>query len=164
MRVIADSAAPGCAVRKLVRHPGSSEFSAECCVHLEIPEGANVQIIVGTPALALADENRQECLAQTGGRPILKGLVVAIALVGTFLVGEHFGGRAAGTQIATVSMPQRSLAAEQHVFPDAPLPNPQSQPTSRGVPPEFQNGLHQPPTVTPPPGAATGTNPFGLEP
>ena len=68
-------------------------------MHLEIPEGANVQIIVGSSApLAFADESRQERPAQTGGRPILKGLVVAIALVGTFVVGQHFGGRAAGTQ------------------------------------------------------------------
>ena len=133
-------------------------------MYLEIPEGANVQIIVGTPPLALADETRQECPTQTERRPILKGLVVVIALVATFLVGEHFGDRAAGTQIAAVPMPRRSLAAEQHVFPDAPIPNPQSQQASRGVPPEFQNELRQPPTVTPPLGTPPGKNAFGLEP
>ena len=59
-------------------------------MHLEIPEGANVQIIVGSSApLALADESRKGPPAQTGGRPILKGLVVAIAL------RRHIRGRAA---------------------------------------------------------------------
>jgi len=134
-------------------------------MHLEIPEGANVQIIVGGAApLALADESRQARTSQTGGRPILKGLVVAIALVGTFVVGEHFGGRAAGTQTAAVSMSRHSPAGEQHAFPDTPLPNPQRQQASSGVPPEFQNELRQPPTVTPPPGTAPGKNAFGLEP
>lgn len=134
-------------------------------MHLEIPEGANVQIIVrSSPPLALADESRQERPAQTGGRPILKGLVVAIALVGTFVVGQHFGGRAAGTQTAAASISRPSPAGEQHAFPDAPLPNPQRQQASGGVPPEFQNELRQAPTVTPPPGAASGKNPFGLEP
>jgi len=135
-------------------------------MHLEIPEGANVQIIVGSsPPLALADGSREGPPAQTGGRPILKGLVVAIALVGTFVVGQHFGGRAAGTPTAAVSMPRSSPAGEQHAFPDAPLPNPQPQQASGGVPPEFQNQLRKPPTVTPPPGTTTsGKNPFGLEP
>ncbi len=136
-------------------------------MHLEIPEGANVQIIVGSSApLALADESRQERPAQTGGRPILKGLVVAIALVGTFMVGQHFGGRAAGTQTAAAaaSMPRPAPTGEQYAFPDAPLATPRRQQASGGVPPEFQNELRQPPTVTPPPGAASSKNPFGLEP
>jgi hypothetical protein len=133
-------------------------------MHLEIPEVANVQIIVGGSApLALADENRQARTSQTGGRPILKGLVVAIALLGTFVVGEHFGGRAAGTQTAAVSMPPRSPAAQQQAFIDAPLPNPQRQQDSGGGPAEFQNELRQRPTVTPPPGTAPAKNAFGLE-
>ena len=102
--------------------------------------------------------------AQTGGRPILKGLVVAIALVGTFVVGQHFGGRQPDTPTAAASMPRPAPPGEQYAFPDAPLPNPQPQQASGGVPPEFQNELRQPPTVTPPPGAASGKNPFGLEP
>jgi hypothetical protein len=136
-------------------------------MHFEIPEGANVQIIVGSSApLTLADESRKVPPAQTGGRPILKGLVVAIALVGTFVVGQHFGGRAAGTQptAAAVSIPRPAPTGEQYAFPAAPLPNPRRQQASGGVPPEFQNELRQPPTVTPPPGAASGKNPFGLEP
>ena len=137
-------------------------------MHLEIPEGANVQIIVGSSLpLALADESRKGPPVQTGSRPILTGLVVAIALVGTFVVGQHFGGRAAGTQTAAAaaSIPRPAPAGEQHAFPDAPLPNPQRQQASGGVPPEFQNQLRKPPTVTPPPGTTTsGKNPFGLEP
>ena len=133
-------------------------------MHLEIPEGANVQIIVGSPTpQALADESRQARPAQTGGRPILKGLAVAIGLVGTFVVGQHFGGRAANTQTAAVSMPPPARNTEQHAFSDAPLPNPQPQQASGGVPPEFQNQLRKPPTVTPPPGTTSGKTPFGLE-
>ena len=134
---------------------------------LEIPEGANVQIIVGNAApLALADESRQTGTLRTGGRPVLKGLVVAIVLVGTFVVGQHFGGRTAGTQTAAAaaSMPRPAPTAKQHAFPDLPLPNPRRQQVSGGVPPEFQNELRQPPTVAPPPGAASTKNPFGLEP
>ena len=136
-------------------------------MHLEIPEGANVQIIVGNAApLALADESRHAGRARTGGRPVLTGLVVAIVLVGTFLVGQHFGGRAAGTQTAAAaaSVPRPAPTGEQHAFPDLPLPNPQRQQASDRVPPEFQSELRQPPTVTPPPGSASGKNPFGLEP
>ena len=136
-------------------------------MHLEIPEGANVQIIVGNAApLALADENRQAGAFRTGGRPVLKGLVVAIVLVGTFVVGQHFGGRATGTQtaVAAASMPRPAPTGEQHAFPNLPLPDPRRQQASGGVPPEFQNELRQPPTVTPPPGAASTKNPFGLEP
>ena len=136
-------------------------------MHLEIPEGANVHIIVGNSApLALADESRQAGTLRTGGRPVLKGLVVAIVLVGTFAVGQHFGGRAAGTQTAAAaaSMPRPAPTGEQHAFPDPPLPIPPRQQASGGVPPEFQSELRQPPTVTPPPGAASGKNPFGLEP
>lgn len=136
-------------------------------MQLEIPEGANVQIIVGNSApLALADESRQIGASRGGGRPILKGLVVAIVLVGTFVVGQHFGGRATGTQTAAAaaSMPRLAPTGEQHAFPDLPLPDPQRQQASSGVPTEFQSELRQPPTVTPPPGAASGKNPFGLEP
>jgi len=136
-------------------------------MHLEIPEGANVQIIVGNAApLALADESRQAGTSRGGGRPILRGLVVAIVLVGTFVLGQHFGGRAAGTQAAAAaaSMPRPAPIGEQHAFPDLPLPSPQRQQASGGVPTEFQNELRQPPTVTPPPGSASGKNPFGLEP
>ena len=134
---------------------------------LEIPEGANVQIIVGNAApLALADESRQTGTLRTGGRPVLKGLVVAIVLVGTFAVGQHFGGRAAGTQTAAAaaSIPRPAPTGEQHAFPDPPLPIPPRQQASGGVPTEFQNELRQPPTVTPPPGVASTKNPFGLEP
>lgn len=136
-------------------------------MHFEIPEGANVHIIVGNSApLALVDESRQAGTLRTGGRPVLKGLVVAIVLVGTFVVGQHFGGRAAGTQTAAAaaSMPRPAPTGEQHAFPDLPLPNPQRQQASGGLPTEFQNELRQPPTVTPPPGSASGKNPFGLEP
>jgi hypothetical protein len=134
-------------------------------MHLEIPEGANVQIIVGSPTpQALADESRQARPAQTGGWPILKGLAVAIGLVGTFVVGQHFGGRAANTQTAAAfSMPPPAPTREQHAFPDAPLPDSQRQQASGGVPPEFQDQLRQPPTVTPPPGTTSGKTPFGLE-
>ena len=134
-------------------------------MHLEIPEGANVQIIIGSPTLlALADESQQARPTQTGGWPILKGLAVAIGLVGTFVVGQHFGERPAGAQIAAaVSMPPPAPTREQHAFPDAPLPNSQPQQDSGGVPPEFQDQLRQPPTVTPPPGTTSGKNPFGLE-
>jgi len=136
-------------------------------MHLEIPEGANVQITVGNAApLALADESQQAGTSRSGGRPVLKGLVVAIVLVGTFVIGQHFGGRAAGTQTAAAaaSVPRPGPTGEQHAFPDLPLPNPRRQQVSGGVPPEFQNELRQPPTVTPPPGSASGKNPFGLEP
>ena len=136
-------------------------------MQLEIPEGANVQIIVGNSApLALADESRQTGASRGGARPILKGLIVAIVLVGTFVVGQHFGGRAAGTHtaVAAASMPRPAPTGEQHAFPDPPLPNPPRQQASVGVPPEFQSELRQPPTVTPPPGAASTKNPFGLEP
>ena len=93
-------------------------------MHLEIPEGANVQIIVGSPTpQALADESRQARPAQTGGGPILKGLAVAIGLVGTFVVGQHFGGRAANTQTAAAfSTPPPAPTREQHAFPGRATP------------------------------------------
>jgi hypothetical protein len=144
----------------------STRFRRSAAMHLEIPDGANVQIFVGSPAsLALTDESRQARPARTGGRPILKSLVVAIALVGTFVAGQHFGGRATGGQtVAAVSMPRPSLPGEQHTFPNAPLTNPRPEQAASGVPAEFQNQLRQTPTVSPPPGEASRKNPFGLEP
>jgi hypothetical protein len=135
-------------------------------MHLEIPDGANVQIFVGSPTpLALTDESRQARSVRTGGRPILKSLVVAIALIGTFVAGQHFGGRAAGGQTAAgVSMSRSLPPGEQHAFPNAPLLNPRPEQATGGVPAEFQNQLRQTPIVTPPPGEASRKNPFGLEP
>jgi hypothetical protein len=140
-------------------------------MHLEIPEGTNVQIIVGRPApLALTDETDDAHRSQSTGRPILKSLSAALVLSGSFFAGAYFGGHATGTQLAAgaVSTPRLSPTNEQHAFPDAPLPNPQPQQqpqaaVSGQVPPEFRNQLRQQPTVTLPPGQTSDKNPFGLE-
>ena len=123
-------------------------------MNLEIPEGANVQIIIGrAPPLALTGE-RFEAPVRTGGRGVigmtLKYAGIAMLVFGAFWVGEQ------------------RVQPEQPFPSQAPVPGQAAAQTPRAgqVPPDFQAQLQQPPSIQPAPGQNTGSgsiNPFGLQ-
>ena len=120
-------------------------------MHVEIPEGANVQIIVGSATpLALADESRQAAHAPntrpTGPQGLGRG----------DRAGRHIRGRSAFRRTGELARKPQPPRLQCHGLhrqvsntrsPTPPLPNPQRQQASGGVPPEFQRELRQPPTV-----------------
>ncbi|MGH7117630.1 MAG: hypothetical protein ACREFP_01300 [Acetobacteraceae bacterium] len=142
----------------------------------EIPEGANVQIIVGkAPVLALPDETirsheqqTRDCRAgvrRVGGAALK--LLMAMILVGTGLVVGWVAGGHHGE--ATAALPSGGLPPPPpmaQAFPVRPLSPPQAAPSAQ-IPPTFTQQLHRPPTVVPPPGqpsaGAPHRNAFGLE-
>ena len=125
-------------------------------MNLEIPEGANIQIIIGrAPPFALTDQ-RAETPVRTRDRHIigttLKFAGITLLVFSAFWVGE-----------------QRAQPAQ--AFPNqAPVPG-QAEAQTPGagqVPPDFQAQLQQPPSIQPAPGQNTGSgggnsNPFGLQ-
>jgi hypothetical protein len=127
-------------------------------MNFEIPEGANIQIIIGrVPPLALTDQ-RTEAPVRTRDRSVigttLKFAGIAMLVFSAFWVGE-----------------QRVQPAQ--AFPNqAPAPS-QAEAQTPGagagqVPPDFQAQLQQPPSIQPAPGQNTGSgggnnNPFGLQ-
>ena len=157
----------------------------------EIPEGAHIQIIVGSRAPAagrdtppaLLDAAPVERPAPRSGRPLLKGGLALMLLAASFIAGDYFASRPRApelTRAAAALARPAAPAGEQHAFPDRPLPREAAAPSGQ-VPTEFQKQLQQPPTVIPPPGqaaalpapgpgpgfsgtgSAPGKNPFGLE-
>jgi hypothetical protein len=134
-------------------------------MNLEIPEGANVQIIIG-PALPLAlTDQREEAPARMRGRggigTTLKFAGIAVLIFGAFWVGE---------QRVRPAIAEAGFAAPQPVSqgPGPSQADAQAPTAPAGqVPAEFQAQLQQQPSIQPPPGQNAGSgnsNPFGLQP
>ena len=125
-------------------------------MNLEIPEGANIQIIIGrAPPLALTDQ-RAETPVRTRDRHVigttLKFAGIALLVFSAFWVGEQ---RVQPEQAFPNQVPVPGQAAAQ-------------TPGAGQVPPDFQAQLQQPPSIQPAPGQNTGSgggnsNPFGLQ-
>ena len=82
-------------------------------MHFEIPDGAQVQVIIGkAPVLALPDGTEAEHARSSPGRPILIAAIAVLLLAGAFtggrLVGAH--GAHAGVASATGRSPSTSTA------------------------------------------------------
>src|SRR5208282_3363289 len=136
-------------------------------MHLEIPEGANVQIIVGQrAALALPNEtDAAPRLTARAARPWTRGIAVGLLLFGSFTLGQRFGGRPDASALApaadTGARPEPAAVAGP-VTADG-LRGRQPAGAAAQVPPAFEQQLRRPPTVVPPPGQeAPGRSPFGL--
>ena len=156
-------------------------------MNLQIPEGANVHIIIGNaPPLALTDQ-RAELPARSGGRRFagatFKVALVGLLVISSFWVGEQ-RGQAADNYAGIAAPPPVEQAfplqtpagqAQPGQVPPgqagppqaaaaAPGQAPQSGVPAAGVPPNFAAQLQQPPTIQPAPGSASGNkNPFGLD-
>ena len=152
-------------------------------MNLQIPEGANVHIIIGNaPPLALTDQ-RTELPARSPARRVagatFKVVVVGMLVIGSFWVGEQRGqaaiddaGIAAPPQVeqafpipAPPGQAEPSQAAAAAAPDQAPRGGvPPAGVPAAGVPPNFAAQLQQPPTIQPAPGSASGNkNPFGLD-
>jgi hypothetical protein len=140
-------------------------------MNFEIPEGANVHIIIGrAPPLALTDQRVEPPLRPRGRGiigPALKFASIAVLVIGAFWVGEQ-RVQAAGADTGFAAPPPVNQA-----FPSAAPPpsqaaaEPPSPTTPDQVPPDFQAQLQQPPNIQPPPGQNSGSangnqNAFGL--
>jgi hypothetical protein len=146
-------------------------------MNLQIPEGANVHIIIGNaPPLALTDQ-RTELPARSGGRRLagatFKVALVGLLVIGSFWVGEQ-RGQAADNYAGIAAPPPVEQAFPLQTPPGqagppqaaaaAPGQAPQGGVPAAGVPPNFAAQLQQPPTIQPAPGSASGNkNPFGLD-
>jgi hypothetical protein len=151
-------------------------------MNLQIPEGANVHIIIGNaPPLALTDQ-RTELPARSGGRRFagatFKVALVGLLVIGSFWVGEQ-RGQAADNYAGIAAPPPVEQAFPLQAPPGqtppgqagppqaaaaAPGQAPQGGVPAAGVPPNFAAQLQQPPTIQPAPGSASGNkNPFGLD-
>ena len=151
-------------------------------MNLQIPEGANVHIIIGNaPPLALTDQ-RAELPARSGSRRFagatFKVALVGLLVIGSFWVGEQ-RGQAADNYAGIAAPPPVEQAFPLQAPPGqappgqagppqaaaaAPGQAPQGGVPAAGVPPNFAAQLQQPPTIQPAPGSASGNkNPFGLD-
>jgi hypothetical protein len=134
-------------------------------MELVIPDGAQVQITIGTaPLLALPNETApQPATPKSGGR-FLKGVVAGVLILGAFQAGRILPHRGDPIPPAQASVGERTPP----VLPRAAAAA--DQPEAAEIPPAFRDKLAQPPQVAQPPGqavvAAPGTptpaNPFGL--
>ena len=159
-------------------------------MYLIFPDGADVHVTIGNPpnltvpgavAAAPVSPRYSDGYPRHSGRPLLKGLLVVLALGGTFAAGTYAGrppagvGRAAPAAQAALApsagyTAPRPALPEQHAFPDGPLPR-EATAGAGQVPEQFAQQLRQPPTVVPPPrqatpapaGGAPRKNGFGLE-
>ena len=113
--------------------------------HLQVSGPVQVHVHIGGPPAP--------------GTPPPRSLrsVVWPVLLGAVLLG---GGYAAGRRGATAPVePAGASVPENGTLPPPPLLN-QAAPA---IPPALRRPLSQPPTITPPPGAApSARNPFGL--
>lgn len=146
-------------------------------MNLEIPEDANVQIFIGTPApLALADKSAAStglAASPGGSRKLLNGAFAVALLAVAFALGQHSVVRSPRTELASnrtsaSAQPHPAPETEQHAFPDGPLPRDLAQGGDGQIPPDFRRQLQQIPAVVPAPGAPAptaepGRNAFGLE-
>lgn len=138
-------------------------------MNLEIPDGVNVQIIVGdTPLLALDSQSTRGTVAGRAGRShgaLLKVFSVVALLGSGFLVGALVGGHhSQATAFPTVPAVRAPppVAQSYAVTPPGPVPSPTPK-----IPPPLAERLGEVPTVMPAPGQPpSGTprrNAFGLE-
>jgi hypothetical protein len=130
-------------------------------MHLEIPDNAHVVINIGhAPLPVLTDETGTLAMFGALRRPMRPLLMVAIAAV-AFGVGHIIRFGHDGTSGGAVS----ALASAPFAPQLAPTAHP--SPAETQIPPSFQQGLNQPPRVTPAPDQAGTTipakNPFGLD-
>ena len=148
-------------------------------MNLQIPEGANVHIIIGNASpLALTDQRAELPPARSGGRRFagatFKVALVGLLVIGSFWVGEQRGQAAiddAGIaapppveQAFPLQTPPGQTGPSQAAAAAAPDQAPQGGVPAAGVPPNFAAQLQQPPTIQPAPGSASGNkNPFGLD-
>jgi hypothetical protein len=150
-------------------------------MQFEIPEGADVHIIIGKPTSwafsprtcavgkacakldpgvggefpALPGEATGARQAPRYGHLLLKGGLGLMLLTGSFAIGQHFGSSPHAPDLArtAAALPRPAPPAEQHTFLDHAQPREAPPPQIAGqVPADFQKQLQQPPTVTPPPG------------
>jgi hypothetical protein len=139
---------------------------------LEIPEGANIQIIIGrAPHLALTDQ-RADALVRMRGRGIIGGTLkfagIFVLVFGAFWVGEQRVQTASADTGFAAPLPVNQAFPTQAPGPGQAVA--QTPATGAGqVPPGFQAQLKQPPSIQPPPGQNDGSgsangNPFGLQP
>jgi hypothetical protein len=129
---------------------------------LELPDDARVQIFVapaGTTSFIeslrpLVDGEPPAAFTPRKFRhPVLMGSAI-VALIGlAFIAGQHTRGTSGSAPIAYAQSARRA--------PEA------APPATAELPADFREKLQQPPTITPPPGAAPagapGKSPFGLE-
>ena len=125
-------------------------------MNLEIPEGANIQIMIWrAPPLALTDQ-RAEAPVRTRDRGVIGTTLtfagIAMLVFSAFWVGEQ------------------RIQPEQAFQNQAPVPGQAAAqtPGAGQVPPDFQAQLQHPPSIQPAPGQNTGSgggnsNPFGLQ-
>ena len=141
-------------------------------MNFEIPDGTQVQVIIGkAPLLALPDGTEAERPKSSPGRPILMAAIAVLLLAGAFtggrLVGAH--GAHAGVASATEAVAHPPPPPVRQGFPDHALADPTAGNAAGQVPEAFQRELQQQPTVVPPPGKpaapppTAGKNGFGLE-
>ncbi len=136
-------------------------------MNLQIPEGANVHIMIGSgPALALTDQ-RAELPARSRSRGILgatfKVGLVCLLVIGSFWIGEQRGQGADDDAGIGAPPPITQAFPSQAAAAEPPAPSAAGQ-----VPPSFTAQLQQQPTIQPAPGQtpASGTgsqNAFGLD-
>jgi hypothetical protein len=140
-------------------------------MNLEIPEGANIQIFVGTAQPLWLADHRDEMPVNKSGRGIA-GALLKCVLIGGLVIGGYVAGQfryeAANAEAGFPAPPPVSQA-----FPsEAPGPSQAAAqppaPDAGQMPPNFQETLQQPPTIQPPPGQNTSApngnkNPFGLQ-
>ncbi len=140
-------------------------------MNLEIPEGANIQIIIGrAPPLALSDQ-RGDTPVRTRSRGLLgttlKFAGIAVVIFGAFWAGEQ-RVQPADADVGFAAPPPVNQAFTGQA-PGPSRADAQTPATGAGqVPPGFQAQLQQPPSIQPPPGQNAGSgsgnsNPFGLQ-
>jgi hypothetical protein len=141
-------------------------------MNLEIPDGAQVQVIIGkAPLLALPDGTEAERPKSSPGRPILMAAIAVLLLAGAFTAGRLVAARGAYTGVAsaTEAVPDPPPPPVRQAFPEHALTGPPAGNDAGQVPEAFQRELQQQPTVVPPPGQpatpppTAGKSAFGLE-
>lgn len=123
-------------------------------MNLELPADARIQIFVAPAGDPVPRPESTLVLPSPAPRRrlLLKGTIVLVLVGSAYLFGEH-GGHLA---------PSLRNVQAQNLAATPPLA--QGTTSDQGVPSAFAQQLQQPPSVTPPPGAAApGKNPFGLE-
>ena len=148
-------------------------------MHLFIPEGVNVHVTIGSPAVLGVPgaattppyPSGSDAYPRPSGRPLLKGVLTVLLLGGTFVAGTYAGrapgGAGLGSGRGAAPAAQAALPApypgygalrpsppEQRAFPDRPLPRETAGADAGQVPEQFAQQLRQPPTVVLPPGQA----------
>lgn len=127
-------------------------------MNLQLPADACVQIFIAPAGYLPLSEGAHVPAAPLPDRPrrrLLKGAALLALLGGAYVLGGHSVQQAAGLQASAQSYGAQPPAGDRQ------------PPRPPEVPQAFAQQLQQPPTVTPPPGAAPSAPPaknaFGLE-